>query len=218
MSAGSRYLPWLLSGAAALSVANLAGIAFAPTLLTYHPLLLIWLSPVERHMVLVAATTPLVPFVLVSVARRTLTCALCYGIGRAYGEQGVAFLRTGGYPRAAWAAEALQRWVKRAPLVILLLAPWSVFCGAIGGATRTRFWWFLTLAVTGQLIWARLTFRVSAALSTWIGPITVFLREHVVSATAVTVASVAIYALLKRRERRGVAPSVLPRPDAPPEA
>jgi membrane protein DedA with SNARE-associated domain len=80
-----------------------------------------------------------------------------------------------------------------------------------------RFWWFLTLAAVGQLVWARLTYRVSVALSEWITPITLFLREHVTSATVVTVAWVAIYAWLKRRERRVTAPNALARPDGPPE-
>lgn len=217
MSSGSRYLPWLLGGLATITVAGLTGMALAPTLLTYHPLLLIVLSPVERHMVLAAAVTPLVPFVLVSAARRTFTCALGFGFGRAYGDEGIAFLQAR-YPRAAKAAQAIQGWVKRAPPVILLLAPWTIFCGAIAGATRMRFWWFLTLAAVGQLIWARLTYRVSVALSAWITPITVFLREHVVSATLLTVAWVAIYAWRRRRDRRSAALSALAaRPDGPPE-
>jgi membrane protein DedA with SNARE-associated domain len=197
MTLAGRGIPLLFFAAAVLTTASFVGTAIAPTLLTYHPLLLIALSPIDRHMVLVAPSTPLVAFVLVSAVRRSMTCALWYGFGRVYGQEGIAFLQTR-HPRTANATAMLQRSLERAAPLLLLLSPWPIFCGALAGVARIGPWLFITLAVAGQLIWARIAYRLGEALSKWITPITAFLHDHVLSTTLVCVAFSLLYAFRKR--------------------
>jgi membrane protein DedA with SNARE-associated domain len=175
------------------------------------------LSPIDRHMVLAASVTPLVPFLLVGAARRTLTCVVCYGFGHAYGEEGVAWVRAR-YPRSGNVSGTLLRLVQRASPIVLLISPWPMLVGALAGAARMRLWVFVPLAALGQLIWVRITYRVGEALGAWTSPVLAFMREHVVATTLACVLMVAAYAWQKRRERRILTldPLTVPEPSQPP--
>jgi membrane protein DedA with SNARE-associated domain len=210
--AAPRHLPLLIAAATAITLAGLVGTALAPTLLTYHPLWLIVLSPIDRHLLLAASVTPLLPFLLVAAARRTLTCVVCYGFGHAYGEEGVAWVQAR-YPRTGNASGTLRRLVQRAGPVVLLFSPWPMVFGALAGAARMRVFVFLPLAALGQLVWVRITYRVGGALGAWIAPVLTFMREHVVATTLACVLMVVAYAWQQRRERRIAA---LPTPSEPP--
>jgi membrane protein DedA with SNARE-associated domain len=190
----------LLGTAAVLTVAGFAGTALAPSLLTYHPLLLIALSPIGRHLVLAATLAPMLPLVLVATARRMLSSALGYGFGHAYGDDGLHFVRAR-YPRMSGALAMLERMFERAAPLVLFLAPGPLLC-ALAGATRMPLWLFLPLTAGGHLMWASLTYRLGEALSTWIAPITEFLRSNVAPTTLGCAALVTAYALLRRRRLR----------------
>jgi membrane protein DedA with SNARE-associated domain len=213
----SRSLSWLIAGFVALTIANFVGMALAPTLLTYHPLLLVALNPIDRHMVLAASVTPLVPFLAVTAGRRTLSCALGYGFGQHYGEGGLHWLESHS-PRLGRFVLWTLRGVKRASPILILLAPSTALCGVVGGAARVSFPWFLLLATLGQLIWARLAYQLSSALAAWLLPITAFLRDHVLATTLVCIALVALYGWRKRNQPAFPLPKPPAQPIAPAES
>lgn len=198
----------LLGCVATLTIAGLLGQAFAPTLLAYWPLGLLALSPLPRHMVLVAPVTDPVSFVLVAGIRRFISGTLGYQLGLEYGEQGYAFVEA----RSARAGK-LVRWVERAvrrfgaPLLIAFASPG--LC-AIAGTTKMPGRLFYPCALLGQLIYAGANYAVGEALERWTTPILVFLREHVMAATLLTASAVAIYEILRRRRRRASGVQAVP--------
>jgi membrane protein DedA with SNARE-associated domain len=196
----------LLSAAAVLTLGSFIGVGLAPTLLTYHPLLLIALSPLDRHLVVAATVTPMLPFVIVATARRMLMCTLGFGFGRAYGDEGLLFLQAR-YPSMRRAIATVERLLRRAAPIVLLLAPWPIIC-AMAGVTRVRLRLFLAMATLGQLMWTSLTYRLGEALRARIAPMLVFLREHVISTTLACLLAVAVYAWLRRGQRSEALPEL----------
>jgi membrane protein DedA with SNARE-associated domain len=83
---------WLMLEALLLTVASLAGLGLVAPLASPHPLWLIALNPLPRHLILVAPHTPFVPFVVVATLRGLFGCFVAFELGRYYGPQGVATL------------------------------------------------------------------------------------------------------------------------------
>ncbi len=189
-----------MSCVAALTLGGLVGQAFAPTLLTYWPLLLLALSPLPRHLVLVAPITDAVPFVLVAGLRRFVSSTLGYYLGLTYGEQGFAWVERRS-ARAGRIARFFERWMRRlgAPALIVVASPG--LC-AIAGTAKMPAHLVLPCALLGQLIYASVTYALGEALRQWTAPILVFVREHVFEATLATASAIAIYELSRRRRQR----------------
>jgi membrane protein DedA with SNARE-associated domain len=106
-----------LTALGVLSICGLTGSAFSLYLVNHFPLLLVALSPIGRHLVLVAPIVDPVAFVGVAVARRLLSYLACYLTGRGLGPTGVEWLEA----RAARFARFV-RWVER----LFLRAPHAV--------------------------------------------------------------------------------------------
>jgi membrane protein YqaA with SNARE-associated domain len=176
------------------------GQAFSPTLLTYWPLVLLALSPIPRHMVLVAPITDPVPFVLIAGLRRFMASVLGYYLGLTYGEQGFAWVERRS-ARAGRVARWLERWMRRAgPLALIAIA--SPGLCAIAGTTKLSARVVFPCALLGQLIYVSATYALGDALEQWTAPILVFIREHVVVATVATATAIATYELVRRRRQR----------------
>lgn len=201
-------LPLILGIAAVLGIAGGIGVALAPALLTYSPLLLIAIAPLGRHLVLAAPVTEFVPFLLVATGRRVITCALAYLVGRAYGEAGIAWVQAR-YPRAGRFVRLLERLFRRAGPLVLLVAPGPLVC-ALAGVTRMRWSWFLPIATLGQAFWVSVTYRVGEALQAWILPILAWLEENMLATTLACVLLVALYRVLRRKAQASEALPPLP--------
>ena len=189
----------LLGAAAAIGLANLVGVAFAPGLLKHAPLALIALSPLGRHLVLAATVTPMVPFVIVGTVRRMIVAALAYALGRAYGSEGISWIKRR-YPRMQPLVSALEWLFARAAPLILLLAPGPMVC-ALAGATRMRAWLALPIATAGHTGWMFVNYKLGEALSAWLAPIHAFIGTYVVPLTLASIAlALAYYGLRRRRQ------------------
>ena len=93
-----------LSVLGALGTASLIGVAFSLYLVNHYPLLLIALSPLGRHMVLVAPMVDPIAFVVVAVARRMGFYLASFHLGRTLGPAGTPGSRRVRYASAATCA------------------------------------------------------------------------------------------------------------------
>jgi membrane protein DedA with SNARE-associated domain len=191
----------LLGVAAAIGIANLVGIAFAPGLLKHAPLVLIALSPLGRHLVLAATVTPMVPFVIVGTTRRLLVAALSYALGRAYGTRGIGWVKAR-YPQLEPFLRALEWLFARAAPLLLFVAPGPLVC-ALAGATGMRAWLALPIAAAGQTAWMIVTYRLGEALAVWLAPIVAFIETYMVPLTLASIALALGYYWLRRRRQLG---------------
>jgi membrane protein DedA with SNARE-associated domain len=197
----------VVAAAAVLTSVGLCGIAFAPALLTYSPLLLIAMSSIPRHLVLAAPLTDPASFMVVATVKRVIGCTMLYYLGDSFGQSGLDWLDKR-YPKA----RRLVRWVEKVfhrvgPLV-LFVAPTHPMC-ALAGNIRMPLWQFLPAVSGGQLIWVGLTYWLGDFLSEWTGPFTAWLSENVVSTTAACVIAVAAYEIVRRHRQRKRAESAV---------
>lgn len=197
-----HYVPHLVAALGVLFTADALGTAFAPMLAVRAPLLLIALSPLGRHLVLVAGDTSMPAFVAIASARRLLAFAVIYFLARAYGENAFAWVERR-YARMGRLARAFERAFRRAaPLVIVLLPGMSApMAGATGMPPRAYF----SLAGIAAVGWVVVAYLVGDALSAWTAPVLAFVRAHIASTTAVCVVAVLLYEWRRRARRRASA-------------
>lgn len=185
-----------------LAVVSLAGLGLVASLAQRHPLWLIALNPLPRHLILVAPHTPIVPFVAVAALRGLFGCFVAYELGRFYGPQGIAAFEASGGSRARRmyriAANAFDRWSR----VLLSVFP-GMMTSALAGAdalSRTR---SLSLSAIGLVAWALVNHRLGGLLAPWTVPILRFVEENMLTATVLCIAGAAAYYMVQRRKFRG---------------
>ncbi len=111
-----------LSVLGVLSTGTLIGVVFSLYLVGHSPLLLIAISPIWRHLIVVAPTVHPVAFVLVAVSRRMAFAIACFYLGRALGPTAIDWLEARA-PRAARFYRWLDRGFKRASHLVVFLMP-----------------------------------------------------------------------------------------------
>lgn len=186
----------LLIVAGVLMLATSLGAAFAPALLTHAPLWLIAISPLYRHMMLVATRVDFLPFLLVALPSRMLGSLLGYVIGAAYGEPSIVWL-TRRSPRMGRMLRVLERWFERAAPLLLFAWPGPLFC-ALAGAAGMRRWLFLLLSVLGQALQVAIAYRLAEELGPWLEPIVAFVREYTLPTTLLCVLAVLLYYRIRK--------------------
>jgi len=191
----------VVAAAVVLTSIGLSGVAFAPALLTYSPLLLIAMSPIPRHLVLAAPITDPVAFVVVATLRRTIGCTMFYFLGDTFGESGLDWLSKR-YPKLRKLVQWIDRLFKRAGAAVLVVAP-SPPMSALAGNAQLPLWQFVPAIVVGQAIWCSLTYWLGDFLGEWTMPFIAWLEENVVSTTLACALAVGAFQLFKRyRQRR----------------
>lgn len=187
-----------------LGIGSLLGAAWSLYLVNHFPLLLIALSPIGRHLVLVAPTVDPIAFVAVAVGRRLLFYTACFHLGRSLGPWGLVWLesraeRMGRFVR--W----LERLFQKAPrtAVFFLTGPgMATIAGIAGMAGRT----WAPLVVGGLVL------RMIGILlfADWLREPIVALLEVIdaywVPGTAVMLAAIGIYQWRRARRRRAPPP------------
>ena len=116
------------------STGTLIGVLFSLYLVGHYPLLLIALSPIWRHLIVVAPTVHPLAFVVVAVSRRMAFAIACFYLGRALGPTAIDWLETRA-PRAARFYRWLDRVFKRASHLVVLLMP-GPGVSALAGSAR----------------------------------------------------------------------------------
>lgn len=135
---------------AVLGSGSLAGVASSLYLVNAYPLLLVALSPLGRHLLLVAPVVDPSAFVAVAVMRRTIFFLPCFLLGRTLGPAALSWIEA----RAAYFARFvrwLERIFARAPRLVVPVLPGptvSVLAGISGMRLRV----FVPLVVLGTLV------------------------------------------------------------------
>jgi membrane protein DedA with SNARE-associated domain len=136
-----------LSALGVLSVGSMTGTASSLYLVNHHPLLLIALSPLGRHLVLVAPIVDPVAFVVVAVLRRMAFYLACFQLGRALGPTGVVWIeaRAARFARfVRWLERVFQRFSRS---VVLVMSGPTV--SALAGMSDMTLRVYVPLAVLG---------------------------------------------------------------------
>lgn len=196
----------LLIAAGVLTLVTSLGVAFSPALATHAPLSLIAVSPLYRHMVLIAPSVAFWPFLLVALPARMLGSVLGYLFGAGYGEQSIAWLQQRS-PRSGRFVRVLERWFVRAAPLLLFAWPGPLFC-ALAGAGGMPAWRFGVLATLGQLLQVVVAYRLGEQLAPWLAPVLAFFGDYTVSTTVVCVLLVLLYHWWRRPRANGELPSL----------
>jgi membrane protein DedA with SNARE-associated domain len=192
-----------LWGVGILGTASLIGVAFSLYLVNHSPLLLIALSPLGRHMVLVAPAVHPVAFVSVLVARRLLFYFACYTLGSALGPAGIPWLEARSTRAAAfvrWMEGIFSRWSR---LVVLVMSGPTV--SALAGMSGMRRPVFLLLATVGLVVRCLLVLGFAAWIEEYIEIARTWIEEVWVPGTVLMVAGVVLYRWKRGTPFRGMA-------------
>ena len=181
---------------ATLGSCSMIGAAFSLYLVNHFPLVLVGLSPLGRHLVLVAPTVDPAAFVAVAVGRRLLFYLACFHLGRALGPLGIPWIEA----RAAHFARFV-RWMERLfarashTVVLLMSGPTVAALAGISGM-RTRV--FVPLATASLAARMLLVLGFAEWIRVYIEIVLAWIDEYWVPGTVVMVALVVTYRLTRR--------------------
>ncbi len=188
-----------LAIAALTAVATIVGSALGPYLLAQHPLWLVLLSPLPRHMLLVAPSLDLPTYLVAGTARRLLATSGAVCLGARFGEAGIAWVES--HDDRVKRGARLLRWAfRRAGLLVVFVSPNPIVAAtavALGASIRA----VLLVAGLGHVTWLLVWYRFGDLASAWITPITQFFQRYTWQSTAVCVVAVAIYYALRFTRR-----------------
>jgi membrane protein DedA with SNARE-associated domain len=144
-----RFRFWALV-LAVLGSGSMIGVAFSLYLVGNAPLLLIALSPIGRHLVLVAPIVDPVAFVVVSVVRRMLFYAASFQLGRALGPAGLPWLEARAARFARFVRWLEQIFDRHRIFVVLTMAGPTI--SALAGISGMNIRFYLMLAAPGLVV------------------------------------------------------------------
>jgi membrane protein DedA with SNARE-associated domain len=170
---------------AAFTVVSTIGAAFMPYFLARMPLVLIAMSPLFRHMVLVAPSVDSFSLFAVAVPRHFAPDPFMYFLGRDYGPAAIEWVENNS-PFAGRFVRTLEKIFAKIGVFALLVSP-DLLVSTLAGAARVPFPLFLAfnLAGTFATVWVAEFF--GDALTREIGMVTAFFKGHLALVTAVSV-------------------------------
>ena len=196
-----RVVRLCLSALGVLGAGSMLGVALSLYLVNAYPLLLIALSPLGRHLVLVAPAVDPVAFVAVAVGRRMIFYLPCFHLGRALGPAGITWVEARA-ARFGYFIRWLERLFARAShLVVFAMAGPTV--SGLAGIAGMRAAVFVALASLGLVARMLLLLYFADWLRAPIESVRALIYEYWVPGTGVIVAFVAL-----RRWRRRNATAV----------
>ena len=176
---------------AVLGAASLAGVMSSLYLATHYPLLLIALSPIGRHLILVAPVVSPWVFVAVAVSRRAAFYLPCFFLGRALGPAALQWLdaQMSGIARfVRW----LERLFVRAPHAVVFALPGPAM-STIAGDSGMRTVVFVPILVAGLMARMLIVIWIGEWLRGPIETILAWIKEYWVPGTVVMVAATLVY-------------------------
>ena len=189
----------MLGGVAILGAAGLAATAAFPYLAVHHPLGLVALSPLIRHIVLVAPDCDPTALLALGVTRRVLALTLTYGLGASYGPSMIEKILKRA-PKLRRVILVLEKLVARFGAPALFVLP-TFTMAALAGIARTHRLGALTAVSMGQALWVTMAIYFSDVVAPITEAVMGFLVTHTVPATIVCIVLVALQQLYARRRR-----------------
>ena len=185
-----------LTALVVLGTGSMAGVASSLYLVNHYPLLLIALSPLGRHMILVAPIVDPFAFVAVLVGRRLLFYLPSFHLGRALGPLGIPWIEA----RAARFGRFV-RWMERlfaraSHAVVLGMAGPTV--SVLAGISGMRATVFVPLATLSLVVRALLVLGFAAWMREYIEVALTWIDEYWIPGTVVMVALVGVYRWRRR--------------------
>jgi membrane protein DedA with SNARE-associated domain len=190
-AAGSTTVRRCLLVLGVLSAGNIIGVASSLYLAVHHPLLLVVISPLGRHLLLVAPTVDPVAFVTVAVLRRTVFATACFFLGRALGPTVMVWLGA----HASWARRFygwFDRFFRRASVLALLLLPIPAM-SAVAGNAGMRTARFLPLVMSGLALRMLLVLQLGAWLQEPIERLLTAIERQWIGGTIVIIIGLVLY-------------------------
>jgi membrane protein DedA with SNARE-associated domain len=186
-----------------LAVANKVGDATAPALVVSWPLLLVFLTPQARYLLLASRTVGTVPLVAVALGRRLLTVPVIYRLGSLHGT-GVLSWFDRRFRRIGRMMRAVERWFGRRPLPVLVAFPGGLtafLAGDVGMSVPVVF----GLTAVGFLIRIAFTLWLGEVFSGPLDATLGFIGDHQWELTGLTLALTVFHVLRHRRRSRELA-------------
>ena len=188
---------WILG---ILGAGSLVGVAASLYLTAHHPLLLIALSPLGRHLILVAPRVDPIPFLLIAITRRLIFYLACFHLGRALGPTAIVWLeqRSSSVGRVVrW----LEQLFQRASRLVVVLFP-SPAVSTIAGSAGMSQAVFVPLALLGSVARLLLLLRFADWLRAPIEVVLAFIDEYWLPGTVILVVGIIVYQARLQRSRR----------------
>lgn len=195
----------VLGSVAALVALTQIGRALLPTLISEAPLVLVALSPSPGHLILAAAVSAYLPFLAVATARRMLGTWCGYYLGMLYGEASVEWVEGRSGPGGR-ALRILLSLFGRFPYPMTFVMPLGT--SMMAGIARLPKRIYFTVATAGHMAWSSAFYYAAEWLKPWIDPLLAFVRDHVMELTALTIAFVVVWQLIRRRRTKPRLPGV----------
>ena len=184
-----------------LGTSSLVGVAFSLYLVNHYPLLLVAMSPIGRHLILVAPNVDPFLFVLVAGARRLLFYAGSFQLGSALGPSGLIWLeaRAARFARfVRWLERIFEKW----SYAVLVLTPGpTVSC--LAGIARVPLRVFVPLVTVGLVIRMLLVILMAAWLREPIEALLELIDAYWVPGTILVVIGVLVYRWVGRSSALG---------------
>ena len=181
-----------------LIVANKVADAASPALVVGAPLLLVFMAPQARYLLLASRTVGTVPLVAVALARRLLSVPVIYRLGTLHGT-GVLGWFDRRFRRIGRMMRAIERWFGRRRMPVLVAFPGGLTAFLAGDAGMPV---LLVLGLTAIGLLIRISFTL------WLGDLfagpldatLAFITDHQWEMTALTLA-LTVFHVLRHRER-----------------
>jgi membrane protein DedA with SNARE-associated domain len=198
---GDELPPRLIFGPlGVLAAANFIGIAFSPYLLVEAPLALIALSPLVRHLVVVAPSVDPLAFFGLATLRLFAPDPFMYALGKRYGPRAVSWIEARSLLAGRF-ARWLERLFARAGPLVLFVWPGPTVC-TVAGVFRMPRQRFVALNLAGTLVLVTLVHHFGAAFRSEIELVQAWVRAHLPLLTSVTAGATLVGWILWRRRAR----------------
>lgn len=173
-----------------LGTGSLIGVAFSLYLVNHAPLLLIALSPLGRHLVLVAPIVDPMAFMVVSVGRRLLFYLASFQLGRALGPVGIPWIEARA-ARFGQFVRFVERLFARAPHAVVLTMTGPTVA-ALAGISGMRLAAFVPLATLSLAVRMLVTIYFAEWMREYIEIALVWIDEYWLPGTILMVTGVAV--------------------------
>jgi len=182
-----------------LATLGMIGSASWMYLVNHAPLLLIAMSPIGRHLILVAPTVNPLAFILVGAGRRMLFYLASFQLGRALGPKGLEWLEMRAKRFARW-VRWLEGLFNRSPRAVVFFLPGPIMSSIAGssGMPMRQFGWLSAGALVFRMI---LIITFGEWMREPIEAILEWIDRYWIPGTVVMVAGVLVY---RRFRKRGV--------------